>query len=62
MQRETGDADFDYADIPDEDAMGAKAPLVEEKGFFILPSQLFCNVRTPRRKEENRNQQAQRVL
>lgn len=41
---EAGNLDFDYAKIPDEDAIEARAGLVEEKGFFILPSQLFYNV------------------
>ena len=42
---ESGNADFDYAKLADEDAEEAKNDLVEEKGFFILPSELFCNVR-----------------
>ena len=45
MQREAGEPDFDYAEFSDEEAIGAKDDLVREKGFFILPSQLFCNVR-----------------
>lgn len=44
MQREAGDADFDYADFSDEEAAGAKDDLVREKGFFILPPMgLFGN-------------------
>ena len=30
--------------MPDEEAEEAREGLVEEKGFFILPSELFCNV------------------
>ncbi len=45
MQREADDTDFDYAVFSDEEAIAAKDDLVREKGFFILPSQLFCNVR-----------------
>lgn len=41
---DAGNADFDYAKIRDEEAIEAKEGLVEEKGFFILPSELFCNV------------------
>ena len=37
---------FDYAQMSDEDAEIARAGLVNEKGFFILPSELFCNVCT----------------
>ena len=33
---------FDFAKISDEDAEEAREGLVEEKGFFILPSELFC--------------------
>ena len=39
-----GNTEFDYATMLDEDAEQARAGLVEEKGFFILPSELFCNV------------------
>lgn len=42
---ESGNADFDYAQMSDEDAEEARQGLVEEKGFFILPSELFCNIR-----------------
>ncbi len=35
---------FDYASLSDEKALGAKESLIEEKGFFIPPSALFCNV------------------
>ena len=40
---EAGNEDFDYAQMADEDAEEAREGLVEEKGFFILPSELFCN-------------------
>ena len=41
---EAGDKTFDYARMSDEEAEEAREGLVEEKGFFILPSELFCNV------------------
>ena len=40
-----GNKGFDYAKMSDKDAEEAREGLVEEKGFFILPSELFCNVR-----------------
>ncbi len=40
-----GNQEFDYAKMSDVDAEEAREGLVEEKGFFILPSELFCNVR-----------------
>ncbi|GAA8122142.1 hypothetical protein HpKG101_12820 [Helicobacter pylori] len=36
--------DFDYALSSDEEAESARENLIEEKGFFIPPSALFCNV------------------
>lgn len=41
---EAGNKDFSYAKLSDEEAGGAKEDIVNEKGFFILPSQLFKNV------------------
>ena len=38
---EAGNKDFDYAKMKDSDVEEARAGLVEEKGFFILPSQLM---------------------
>ena len=40
-----GNKGFDYAKMSDKEAEEAREGLVEEKGFFILPSELFCNVR-----------------
>lgn len=37
------DPSFDYANLSDEEDEGAKEGLIEEKGFFIPPSALFCN-------------------
>ncbi|MGN8524177.1 type I restriction-modification system subunit M [Helicobacter pylori] len=38
------DPSFDYALLSDEEAKSAREHLIEEKGFFIPPSALFCNV------------------
>ncbi len=43
-EKEAGVANFDYAHLSDSDAEGARDDLVKTKGFFILPSELFCNV------------------
>ena len=53
---DAGNADFHYADMPDGEAEEARAGLVEEKGFFILPSELFCNVRNNAPQDENLNE------
>ncbi|GAA8339315.1 hypothetical protein HpNP142_06820 [Helicobacter pylori] len=38
------DPSFDYALLSDEEAERARESLIEEKGFYIPPSALFCNV------------------
>ncbi|QCE33510.1 type I restriction-modification system subunit M [Acetobacteraceae bacterium] len=43
-EHQAGNADFDYATLSDVEALPIKAEIVAEKGFFILPSQLFYNV------------------
>lgn len=40
----------------DEEAEAAREELVQEKGFFILPSELFCNVRAKSQNDENLNE------
>ena len=45
-ERAAGDTGFDYAQMSDADAEGAREGLIEEKGFFMLPSELFENLRT----------------
>ena len=57
-----GDKDFDYAKMADADAEGARDGLIQEKGFFILPSELFCNVRTGAASNENLNETIERVF
>lgn len=44
LEEEASGEPFDYAAMPDEDAEYGREETVREKGFFILPSQLFCNV------------------
>ena len=41
---ETGNNGFNYANLDDKTAEGARDEMVGVKGFFILPSQLFENV------------------
>lgn len=54
--KEEGYKDFDYARLSDEDAKSAREDLVKTKGFFILPSELFENVRIRAEKDENLNE------
>lgn len=53
---EAGEEGFDYACLPDEEAEGAREELIETKGFFIFPSQLFSNVRARAPQDENLNE------
>ncbi|MGI6001314.1 MAG: type I restriction-modification system subunit M [Candidatus Merdisoma sp.] len=59
---EAGNDDFDYALLSDEDAEQAREDLVKTKGFFILPSELFCNVRKQAANNENLNMTLERVF
>lgn len=61
-EREAGNLDFDYAKMSDEDAEEARASLIEEQGFFLLPSELFCNVRARAAKDENLNETLERIF
>lgn len=55
-EHESGDLEFDYALTSDEEAEQDFRPdAVEEKGFFILPSQLFQNVVKSAKENENLN-------
>lgn len=55
-EHEAGDYEFDYTKLSDEEAeRDFRANTVEEKGFFILPSQLFQNIVKTAKKNENLN-------
>jgi len=59
---EAGNPDFDYAKLSDTEAEQARADLVETKGFFILPSQLFENVQERAPQDENLNETLEAVF
>ncbi|GAA9724363.1 type I restriction-modification system subunit M [Helicobacter pylori] len=44
MRNNNFDPNFDYASLSDEKAEIERKSTIEEKGFFIPPSALFCNV------------------
>ena len=44
-QQKYGINNFEYRNITDDVAENGREQLIEEKGFFIKPSELFCNVR-----------------
>jgi len=55
-ERRTGKKDFDYAVISDKEAEFGRADTVKEKGFYILPSELFLNVCKNARNDSNLNE------
>lgn len=57
-----GNNEFDYAEISDAEAEEARADMVKTKGFFILPSQLFCNVRKGAKNNDNLNETLEKVF
>ena len=59
---EAGDIDFDYSKLTDEEAEDAREDMVQTKGFFILPSQLFCNVLDRADKDENLNETLETIF
>lgn len=62
QERATGSADFDYAALPDAKAEFGRRETVVEKGFYILPSELFVNVRQRARHDENLNETLSRIF
>jgi type I restriction enzyme M protein len=62
QERDAGAEDFDYARLSDEAAEAAREETVAEKGFYILPSQLFANVREKARLDKNLNETLSRIF
>lgn len=54
-ERKAGNPSFDYAALDDVSAEFGREETVKDKGFFILPSELFCNVRTRAKHDANLN-------
>ena len=61
-ERKAGDKEFDYAKLSDEVAETQREELVKEKGFFILPSELFCNVCKKAKNDENLNETLEKIF
>lgn len=62
MEREAGETNFDYAKLSDKDAEFGRKETVAEKGFYILPSELFENVRKKAPQDENLNETLERIF
>ena len=61
-ERKTGVADFNYAEISDDQAEFGREDTVNDKGFYILPSELFENVRKRTKNDENLNETLSKVF
>lgn len=57
-EHRAGNKDFDYAKLSDEEVKATKGfreDMIRDKGFFLYPSELFCNVAKDAAKNENLN-------
>lgn len=61
-ERKAGNSDFNYADLSDAEAEFGRDETVKEKGFYILPSELFENVRKRAAQDPNLNETLSRVF
>ena len=55
-EHRAGNTDFDYAESSDDQAEFGRSVTVQERGFYILPSQLFSNVRKRAPADPNLNE------
>ena len=58
----SGTPNFDYANLSDREAEFGRRETVIEKGFYILPSELFVNVRNRAANDENLNETLERAF
>ena len=61
-EHQSGDKTFDYASLADNVAEAARDDLVETKGFFMLPSELFENVHKRAATDENLNETLEKAF
>ena len=62
INAEEPDKNFDYAKLSDQEAELGRAVTVKEKGFYILPSELFVNVCKNARSDANLNETLARIF
>nr|WP_269800290.1 type I restriction-modification system subunit M [Microbacterium lacus] len=61
-EHEAGETSFDYAALPDSQAEFGRRETVAEKGFYVLPSELFQNVRNRASNDPDLNETLERVF
>jgi len=57
-----GNADFDYSKLSDEEAEYGRENTVKDKGFYILPSELFANVCKKAENDANLNETLEKTF
>lgn len=62
QERKADNPDFDYVHLSHKEAEYGRAETVSEKGFFILPGDLFVNVRAKAKNDPNLNETLERVF
>ena len=61
-EHRAGHAEFDYAQLSDAEAEFGRTDTVKEKGFYMLPSDLFVNVCRNARNNPNLNETLSNVF
>ncbi|WP_400146319.1 type I restriction-modification system subunit M [Candidatus Methanarcanum hacksteinii] len=61
-EKDAGNISFKYSELSDADAEQARTDLVKTRGFFILPSELFENIRIKAPSDENLNETLEKVF
>lgn len=62
QQKEAGKENFSYADLDDHEAEHDRDTIIDEKGFFIHPSELFENVCKRAEKDTNLNETLEKAF
>jgi len=62
MQNNAGVVNFRFANLDDAKAERVRQKCVDEKGYFIKPSELFCNVLASADSDENLNTALQSIF
>lgn len=62
LEQEAGSTDFDYTTFSDEQAEFGRDETVKEKGFYILPSELFVNVCKNAKTNPNLNETLSKIF
>ncbi len=61
-EHKAGNPSFDYTKLSDTEAEEIRDDMVQTRGYFILPSQLFCNVKKKAEKDKDLNETLDKVF